>query len=90
MVNRARRFEPKGATVLKWTARVAVAVAALVAVACIAVFWASQSRLSRTYAVRLTPLSIAGEVVTIEAGRQSVTRESLSRVPETFPVNIPR
>ena len=59
--------------ILKWTARLAAALAALLLVACIAIFWSSQSRLGRLYSVRPAPLSVAGETVTIERGRHTAT-----------------
>lgn len=60
-------------TLLKWTTRLALAVLVLLAVACIAVFWSSESRLGRTYAVHPAPLSAAGEAVTTERGRHAAT-----------------
>lgn len=60
-------------TCLKWTSRFAAAVAVLLAAACIAVFWSSESRLGRTYVVHPAPLSAAGETVTTERGRHTAT-----------------
>src|SRR5215813_8742594 len=73
---RVRALEGTGAapegtpmrTILKWAARLAVAVVAVLAIACVAVFWNSQSRLSHAYKVQPASLSFAGEAVTTERG----------------------
>jgi mono/diheme cytochrome c family protein len=58
---------------LKWTTRLAAAVAVPLAAGCVAIFWSSESRLGRAYAVHPAPLSVAGEAVTIERGRHAAT-----------------
>src|SRR5512147_2702027 len=60
-------------TILKWTALIAAAIAALLVAACIAVYWSSESRLRHLYSVRPAPLSVAGETVTIERGLHTAT-----------------
>src|SRR5262245_47693537 len=60
-------------TILAWIARLAAALAAILMVACIAIFWSSEARLKRGYAVRAEPLSVSDEAVTVERGRHVAT-----------------
>src|SRR5262245_51931576 len=53
----------------RWTLRVIATIAVVAVLACIAVFWISESRLNKHYEVRPAPLAIATDAAALERGR---------------------
>jgi len=58
---------------LKWTWRITALIVVVAALACVGVFWISESRLDRTYDVRPAPVPVASDAAAIERGRHIAT-----------------